>query len=315
MVVLDVRFAERAERLPTPEVARLHAERQRVGACDRADWGRATTIRDPVTVLKQRRRVHVNRATFKLHEMLGRMSHPVFARVALLCEAPGGFLFCARQAWPCATLRATSLERAIEWASPDDPAIVRGLPHDADLLRREVEDAVVRAIGPADFVTADGGHDVADLDAQEQASVPIALAQLATALRLQAPGGTLVLKVFEGSTLVVRQIFEVLRGLYRTVMLCKPHCSKACNSERYVIARDLVRDGRDVAKALRAALERGLVIADLGVPVSEPVHRAFDSMLAEQAAEIARVLGCIQKRNMEPLRQLARAEADRLVLR
>ena len=85
---------------PTPVASReacaLAETRARVGACDARAWARAVSSRDPVSLLK-RRHAHVNRATFKMHELLQQLRLDDAPRkVTLLAEAPGGFLFAAR---------------------------------------------------------------------------------------------------------------------------------------------------------------------------------------------------------------------------
>lgn len=295
--------------------------RPRVGACDPVVWARAVGARDPVTVRRRRRTTGrvVNRATFKFHELVRHTRATAPRRVALLAEAPGGFLCAARDTWPCVDARAATYAApgAIAWSELVDAAcVVHDLPHYGDLLRSEAEDALVDRVGAhqCDLTTADGGGDVPDLDIAEQHGTPLVLAQVATALRLQARGGALVLKVFEGCTLPTRQLFEVLRALYARVLLFKPRSSKACNSERYVLAvglHDEVEAAR-VAVVLRRVVEtcssRKMHVHDLGVGVSDVVHRAFDTMAATQVEEIDRVLACCADGNMEPLRALASAE-------
>lgn len=298
-------------KLQRPAVERLSELRRRVGGCDVKAWRRAVSFRDPVSLLKKRRDV-VNRATFKLEEMLKRFSHITPRRVMLLAEAPGGFLQCARCAWPMAEVHAMSYAApgAIQWAFMD-PAIIHNLPCHSDLLSELCEEALVCNLGASSFdlVTADGGADVEDLDAAEQASVPLALAQVSTALRLQATGGLMILKVFEGSLCVTRQLFEALRGLYDTVYLSKPYCSKACNSERYFIARGLKSTERaiEVARVLRGALETEHVV-DLGIQITDSVHHAFDAMDANQSYNIECVLNCVSQDKMQPLRTVANKE-------
>lgn len=299
-------------RHPSTPSLRVAEMRRRIGRVDCVlDWQRAVSLRDPVTLLK-RSHPHVNRATFKLHEILARLfsdehragSTPRTA--AFLAEAPGGFLYCARQRWPeceCHAMSSTAPD-AIAFAHADDPAIVRDLPCASDLRRAEVEAALVERCGAAtiEFVSADGGSEVSDLDAAEQHSTPLALAQAATALRLQSQGGVFVLKVFEGCTLVTRQLFEVLRPLYGKIMLFKPRSSKVCNSERYVVAIGLKSPAvaREVAQRLRSVVERcgeddeqQRFVASLGVEVSEATHAAFDRMAEEQASNIATLLACL----------------------
>ena len=125
-----------------------------------------------------------------------------------------------------------------------------------------------------------------------------------------------MLKVFEGCTLVTRQLFEVLRELYEKMMLFKPRGSKVCNSERYVVAMGLRHPmvARDVARRLRRVIERcaaeACFVASLGVKASAMTHEAFDRMAAEQADAIKNILLCVDGAGRTAdLRSIAAAEA------
>ena len=321
-------------RYDTPAASRVAEMRARIGqTASVRDWQRAVSIRDPVSTMK-RHRSHVNRATFKLHEISARLlggsaegggKRRVFRRAAFLAEAPGGFLFCARQAWPqceCHAMSSTA-PSAIAFANPDEQAIARDLPYDSDVRVGQVEDELVRRWGKASFdlVSADGGTDIQDLDAAEQCSTALVLAQAAIALRLQSQGGCLVLKILEGCTQPTRQLFEVVRSLYERTMLFKPLSSKMCNSERYIVATNLQSavHAERAAQLLRTAVDLCNVgrpdarfVACLGVEVSEMTHCAFDHMASEQADAIRTVLQSIERGRVGDLRTLAVAEAKQI---
>ena len=306
--------------LPRTACARVARARERVGASARDAWHRATCARDPVMHLR-REHAHLNRASFKLREIVARLvggdASP--RRAVFLAEAPGGFLHAARVIWPHSELRAMSHEGpgAIPFDETQrDGAIVRGLPHGADLRHAAVEDAVVERCGGeggADFISADGGTECDDLTVAEQNATRLVLAETATALRLQAPAGHLVLKIFEGSTLVTRELFEVLRSLYARTMLFKPLTSRAANSERYVVALGLrdASSARVWSRRLREHVDRtdGGYVHTLGVGVSDAVHGAFDTMAERQAACVDELLGAMaQERALPAIRAAARRE-------
>lgn len=311
--------------LPSIRVAEMRESVGHMVASDAKLWQRAVSIRDPVTILK-RTYPHVNRATFKMHEITGRLFPEYTPRNAVfLAEAPGGFLYAARQMWPQCDCRAMSstAPNDIVFAHASDPGIMRDLPHDGDLLKSEVHAALVERCGLAsvDFVSADGGTDVASLPDAEQHSMLLALAQLATGLAIQAVHGCLVLKLFEGCTLATRQLFEIVRGLYKKIMLFKPLSSKVSNSERYVVAIGLKSPAvaKQVSEQLRFVIERCRInpastffVASLGIDISELTHQAFDLMATEQAEAIGMLLRCIDHGRTNRLRSAATNEAKRI---
>ena len=220
---------------------RVYVARCQVGEHDSKDWQRAVSIRDPVSRLK-RTHAHVNRATFKMHEIVSRLfagddmappRNAVFLarssrRISILCSQS-----LAKLQLPC---NVVICPQVIKFANEDDAAIMKDLPNDADLRNAAVEAVIVERCGAAaiEFVSADGGTSVDDLNAAEQHSTALAIAQASTALTIQSKGGSMVLKVFEGCTLATRQLFEILRNLYqKIIMLFKPLSSK-----KFAIASD-----------------------------------------------------------------------------
>lgn len=247
---------------------------------------------------------HANRATFKILEIYAGVFAPP-RRVLMLAEAPGGFLFALRSKWPSSELFSMSYDGlgAIKWFNEQDPSIIRNLPHNGDLTRREVEEELARQHEASmDLVTADGGMEAEDLDFAEQGATRLVIAQISATLRCQAPGGDCIVKIFEGSTIPTRQLFELMRSLYHKIALSKPSSSKSCNSERYIVANGL-KDANEallVAKQLRCivdATSNDVHIADLGVLVSKDVNAAFDAMAVTQNNEINRLVNVVKNSN------------------
>lgn len=313
---LDVELASSPPpRLLTAASQNVALWRSKVGQCDPKAWSTAVSARDPVTFLKRRMK-HINRATFKMHELVGRMDLRAPKMAILLAEAPGGFLFSVKEHWPACSCVAMSHEAddAIRFDPRAANFTISGLPNEGDLLHSQVESELLKRYrATADLVTADGGVHVEDLDFAEQHSFRLVLAQTAAALQLQKEGGSFVLKVFEACTLPTREVFEILRKLYSNTMLCKPACSRACNSERYFIACGLLDEQRaaDAARQLRDAVNRshGLFVTTLGVRVSDLAHRAMDTLAEEQAGSIRGVLAAASCGDLSGLRKLAAQEA------
>lgn len=321
-------------------VCALADARSCVGRVERDTWRQVISYRDPVNILK-REFSHVNRATFKMHEIIALFMADCVPRNALhLAEAPGGFVFSTMLHWPTCQCLAMSKQRDdvqtdhaennenkeikdIAWSDriQSESCVIRGLPHAGDLMESAVEEEIIaRYEGDArvDLVTADGGNETTDLDFEEQLSTRLVFAQAATALRCCAKDGVVVLKIFEGSTLPIRQLFELFRVLFHRTVLHKPLCSRACNSERYIVALGL----KDTALAHRASRQfrnvvhatRFAFVCDIGVHVTDVVHTAFDDMAQTQAAEIRRHVDVIRigKEATQFLIESSRKEATRL---
>lgn len=134
-----------------------------------------------------------------------------------------------------------------------------GLRND-DIMHIDMEKELIQKEGECcfDLITADGGKEVSDLDLSEQECTRLALCQAAVGLKMQALGGSMILKLFEGSTLPTRQLMCALKSIYRESVLYKPRTSKCCNSERYAIFLSL----RSAKMAAELSEDIRLVLSD-----------------------------------------------------
>jgi 23S rRNA U2552 (ribose-2'-O)-methylase RlmE/FtsJ len=89
----------------------------------------------------------------------------------------------------------------------------------------------------ADLVTADGGFDWDDENYQEQEGYQLILGEIIAALRVQAKGGSFVLKIFETFTIPSIKLIYLLSSFYEETYIYKPFFSRASNSEKYVVCK------------------------------------------------------------------------------
>jgi hypothetical protein len=88
-----------------------------------------------------------------------------------------------------------------------------------------------------DFITADGGFDFSsDFNNQEAMSTRLILSEIYTILRLQAPNGTCVLKVYDIHDATTVNAMYILSRFYRNLYAYKPLSSRPANSEKYIVA-------------------------------------------------------------------------------
>lgn len=234
---------------PAPSVdtdcfERLLSARRAVGGAPRHAWRAAVDARDVTRPLVHSGRA-INRAFFKAVELLYDAEVRVVHRAVLLCEAPGGFTQVVARRWPEATVRAFSLETpgAIAFASDILHLTERGLDGEGDVTRPEGRASIIARVGtPVDLVMADGANATASDDLAEEANVPLLLGELAIALSILSPGGTLIVKVFECLTRATLDTLALLRTCFAAVSLRKPASSRATNSERYIVCREFDRE-------------------------------------------------------------------------
>ena len=206
----------------------------------------------------------VSRSFFKLweilHDFAPSMALPSDDSVtaAFLAEGPGGFVESfaafrsARRAGDtepddlhCITLISHSRAvpvwklQAIRRASSAARLHVHhGADGTGDLYRLANIDAFVGSVGDGAcrLVTADGGFDFSgDFNGQERTSARLLMCEAYAALRLQRPGGALVLKLFDVRYDATVSLLHALRSSYADVHLVKPLTSRPANSEKYAV--------------------------------------------------------------------------------
>lgn len=89
----------------------------------------------------------------------------------------------------------------------------------------------------ANLVTADGGFEWSNENYQEQEAYRLILGQIVAALRVQAKGGTFVLKLFETFTDVTIKMIMIVSSFYDEAYMFKPFFSRSSNSERYLVVK------------------------------------------------------------------------------
>ncbi len=94
----------------------------------------------------------------------------------------------------------------------------------------------------AHFITADGGFNWANENTQEQEAFKLILAQIITAIKIQAKGGHFVCKFFETFTESTAKLIPVLQVFYEEVYAVKPLMSRQSNSEKYLVCRNFKDD-------------------------------------------------------------------------
>lgn len=87
----------------------------------------------------------------------------------------------------------------------------------------------------ADFVTADGGFDWDNENTQEQEAFRLIFAQIFSAFKIQAKGGSFVCKFFETFTDTSLKFIYILTQMYNQVNIVKPLTSRSSNSEKYCV--------------------------------------------------------------------------------
>jgi 23S rRNA U2552 (ribose-2'-O)-methylase RlmE/FtsJ len=104
----------------------------------------------------------------------------------------------------------------------------------------------------ADLVTADGGFDWEDENYQEQEGYQLILGEIVAALRVQAKGGSFVLKIFETFTIPSIKLIYLLSSFYEETYLYKPFFSRTSNSEKYIVCKGFKYEQKSIDKKLKS---------------------------------------------------------------
>jgi hypothetical protein len=94
--------------------------------------------------------------------------------------------------------------------------------------------ASASASGKALLYTADGGFDFSsDYNGQENTVHRLLAAEALAGLQTLAPGGTMIIKVFDTKHIATLELLWMVGGCFERTAMVKPHTSRPANSERY----------------------------------------------------------------------------------
>lgn len=279
----------------------LSNKRKEIGTLmthDMIKWRKVVSLKDPVMILRNWTNKNViNRAFYKMLE-LSKLISSVPENVLCLCEAPGGFLQASHCIWPDAKCCATSLdtETSIKFDKQISPENILKFRNNSNILDLNVCDEIISHCKDQSFfdlVTSDGGIEHENLDSAEQAGTNLFLAQIYIGIQCLKKNGTLIVKVFEGSTLPTCQIYELTKLLFRNSTIVKPFTSKVANSERYVVFTDFTKTEQFsyVVNIFKNAMEKfamaesDLYLIDLGIEAKNATDE-FDFHINNQITNI-----------------------------
>jgi len=173
-----------------------------------------------------------SRAAFKLEEIdrAEKLLRPGMSIIDL-GAAPGGWSqYASRRLGGKGRIIATDI---LPMDSLGDVMFIQG-----DFREQEVLDQLLAAVGEegADLVLSDMAPNMSGLDVVDQPRA-MYLSELALdmALKVLRPGGTLVMKVFQGSGFDA--LIATARARFETVKMRKPKASRQRSPEVYVVAR------------------------------------------------------------------------------
>lgn len=223
----------------------------------------------------------ISRAYAKLKEIMLTCALPLPSRSLHLGEAPGGFVQCVGDlvdqrgggAW---RWLAVSLREGPQFDEERLP-MSRGSIRYADMLVHG--DGFGRA--EFDLVTADGACEM-NHDHLEAEHLLLFDAQCAIACGACAPGGTVVVKFYEGACADTLRVVAAVSRCFARLSVLKPRSSRAVNSERYLVGRD--RLAHEVYDA--AAFPAPAWLADTA--------QVLDELIADQIEALGKILSTVK---------------------
>ena len=185
----------------------------------------------------------ISRAYFKLYEII--YFEPIITLPNLncffICEAPGGFIECICDIRRKKNLRTNyfSVSKADQYIKYD--RYLEGNCYsytditDLENIEIVIERVLKKFPNKLDLITADGGFDIKQFNAQEIISSHLLLCEIYLGVRCQKIGGMFIIKFFDMFSHNSMIYYLLLCSMYRYVKIIKPKTSRNCNSERYLV--------------------------------------------------------------------------------
>ena len=298
---------------PAPTIHdELLATRKKIGTVEKTLWRDVVAASDSTFILKKKFEC-VNRAFFKGVELL-ELLEDIPQNILCLCEAPGGFYEACKKLYPDSKVYAHSLmqKNAIQFSNVVQCEDKLSLSFDGDITNENVLNVIPNIINNVSVVFADGGLQANNLDTEEHELLRLLSAQLYVAIRSVNPGGTIIVKMFEGNIKPTRQILELVRISFQKMDIVKPVSSKLANSERYIIGYGRKNVADETLEKLREIVmsEKDVTyLQDVGTNSLIPnIETKLAKMAIEQTKGIEHLLEfCTSHTDLKNLR----AESDK----
>ena len=183
----------------------------------------------------------ISRAYFKLYEII--YNEPILLNTNLscffICEAPGGFIECINDIRRKKNLKTdylsvSKLDKLIKYDNylEENNLFYSDITENVD---ETIEKALTKFPKGIDLITADGGFDVKQFNAQEIICSKLLLCEIYIALKTQKQNGMFIIKFFDMFSHNSIVYYFILCTFYKYVKIIKPLTSRNCNSERYLV--------------------------------------------------------------------------------
>ena len=106
------------------------------------------------------------------------------------------------------------------------------------------------------IVTADGGFDFSDdFNHQEQKSYHIIFCEIVLAMSCLRKGGVFICKIFDIFSKTTVSLLQFCKAHFKSVLITKPHTSRPCNSEKYIICKDFIGISKKYLRSLHELID------------------------------------------------------------
>lgn len=185
----------------------------------------------------------ISRAYFKLYEII--YFEPIIMSSNLscffICEAPGGFIECVSDIRRKKNLRTDyiSVSKADQYIKYDryleESCLMYSDITNPINIELVIDKVLKKFPNKLDLITADGGFDIKQFNAQEIISSHLLICEIYMAVKCQKIGGMFIIKFFDMFSHNSVVYYLILCSMYRYVKIIKPKTSRNCNSERYLV--------------------------------------------------------------------------------
>ncbi len=304
------------------EQIHLHEVKELISVFKKNEWDYHRDIINPYEFNNIDKINYINRAYFKLHEMIKifdinkDLRNEVNINYTGVCEFPCGFVKCVMDNDDIYNNIETINVISNDENKPKLDNLSKVNINVLDItIKNELKECLKDKAHKSIFVTSDGGiNENEDYSKKEELHYKLKLYEIGASLRILKTGGIMIIKFFDFFTTPTIEMIYYLTFFFKEIYIYKPLTSRPTNSERYIICKYKVN--RECNLALNIpdkCLDNLTSFLDTNIPLDfyNNLKKINNNILNNQVNNIKFVISKIESQSFDKEKQYFKTKKSR----